>query len=80
MVHYTGWTTGGTAFDSSVARGEPTMIPLSKLRIKGLVEGLLLMSGGEQRRLWLPEALAFQGQRGKPPGMVVFDVELLEVL
>jgi FKBP-type peptidyl-prolyl cis-trans isomerase len=80
VVHYTAWSTDGKGFDSSVARGEPAMIPLSKLSIKGFQEGLQLMSAGEKRRLWMPEQLAFQGRRGKPAGMVVFDVELLEVL
>lgn len=80
VVHYTGWTADGRGFDSSVARGEPAMIPLSKLNIKGLAEALLLMSAGEQRRLWLPEELAFEGRRGKPGGMIVFDVQLLEVM
>ena len=80
VIHYTGWTTAGQGFDSSVARGEPTMIPLSKLRIKGLAEALLLMSAGEQRRLWLPQELAFEGKKGKPSGMIVFDVQLLEVM
>jgi FKBP-type peptidyl-prolyl cis-trans isomerase len=80
VVHYTAWTAVGKGFDSSVARGEPAMIPLSKLNIKGLSEALLLMSAGEQRRLWLPEELAFEGRRGKPSGMIVFDVQLLEVM
>jgi hypothetical protein len=80
VVHYTAWTTEGKGFDSSVARGEPAMIPLSKLNIKGLAEAILLMSPGEERRLWVPEELAFEGKPGKPPGMVVFDVKLLEVM
>jgi FKBP-type peptidyl-prolyl cis-trans isomerase len=80
VIHYTAWTTTGKGFDSSVARGEPAMIPLSKLKIKGLVEAFLLMSAGEQRRLWLPEEIAFEGKQGKQSGMIVFDVQLLEVL
>ncbi len=79
VVHYTGWTAAGQGFDSSVSRGEPAMIPLSKLRIKGLAEALLLMTSGEERRLWVPEKLAFEGRPGRPRGMVVFDVQLLEV-
>jgi FKBP-type peptidyl-prolyl cis-trans isomerase len=34
---------------------------------------------GEKRRLWIPEALAYRGQAGAPQGMLVFDVELLEI-
>jgi hypothetical protein len=78
MVHYTGWTTDGRAFDSSVARGQPATFPLDRI-IKGWGEGVQLMSVGEERRLWIPEALAFQGRRGAPPGMLVFDVELLGI-
>ena len=37
-----------------------------------------LMSVGSEVRFWIPEALAYQGRRGRPAGMLVFDVELLE--
>lgn len=80
VVHYTGWTTAGEGFDSSVARGEPATVPLSRLNIKGLAEALRSMASGEERRLWVPEELAFEGKPGRPRGMVVFDVALLEVL
>jgi len=76
-VHYTGWTTDGKMFDSSVARGEPTTFPLNRV-IAGWTEGLQLMVVGEKRRLWIPEALAYKGQRD-PKGMLVFDVELLKI-
>lgn len=74
-VHYTGWTTDGKMFDSSVARGEPTTFPLDRV-IKGWTEGVQLMVPGETRRFWIPEALAYQGRRD-PKGMLVFDVELI---
>ena len=77
-VHYTGWTTDGKMFDSSVARGEPTSFPLDRV-IAGWTEGLQLMVVGEKRRFWIPEALAYKGQPGAPAGMLVFDVELLKV-
>jgi len=77
-VHYTGWTTDGMMFDSSVSRGEPSAFPLSGV-IAGWTEGLQLMVAGEKRRFWIPEALAYKGRRGKPAGMLVFDVELLSV-
>ena len=76
-VHYTGWTTDGRMFDSSVARGEPATFPLNRV-IAGWTEGLQLMVVGEKRRLWIPEALAYKGQRD-PKGMLVFDVELLKI-
>jgi len=74
-VHYTGWTTDGRMFDSSVARGEAATFPLDRV-IAGWTEGVQLMVPGETRRLWIPEALAYRGQRD-PRGMLVFDVELI---
>ena len=76
-VHYTGWTTDGKMFDSSVARGEPATFPLDRV-IAGWTEGVQLMVTGETRRLWIPEPLAYQGKRD-PRGMLVFDVELLSI-
>ena len=78
VAHYTGWTTDGKAFDSSVARGKPSTFPLNRV-IPGWTEGLQLMSVGETRRLWIPEDLAYKGRPGRPAGMLVFDVELLEI-
>ena len=75
-MHYTGWTTDGKMFDSSVARGEPIGLPLDRV-IPGWTEGLQLMVAGEKRRLWIPEALAYAGREGRPAGMLVFDVELI---
>jgi FKBP-type peptidyl-prolyl cis-trans isomerase len=78
-VHYTGWTTDGKMFDSSVARGKPAVLPLDKV-ISGWTEGLQLMREGERRRFWIPEKLAYAGRPERPQGMLVFDVELLDVL
>ena len=75
-VHYTGWTTDGKMFDSSVVRGEPISFPLTRV-IPGWTEGVQLMVVGEKRRLWIPEKLAYKGAQGAPQGMLVFDVELL---
>lgn len=75
-VHYSGWTTDGKMFDSSVQRGEPATFPLSGV-IAGWTEGVQLMVVGEKRRFWIPESLAYQGQPGAPAGMLVFDIELL---
>ena len=74
-VHYTGWTTDGERFDSSVERGSPATFPLSGV-IAGWTEGVQLMRVGERRRLWIPEALAYQGRPGRPAGVLVFDIEL----
>lgn len=77
-VHYTGWLTSGKAFDSSIARGQPARFPVNRV-IPGWTEGVQLMTVGEERRFWIPEALAYKGRPGAPPGMLVFDVELLSV-
>ena len=37
------------------------------------------MTPGETTRLWIPEALAYRGQPGRPAGMLVFDVSLYSV-
>jgi FKBP-type peptidyl-prolyl cis-trans isomerase len=78
-VHYTGWTTDGKMFDSSVVRGKPALFPLDRV-IAGWTEGVQLMVEGEKRRFWIPEKLAYAGRPGKPQGMLVFDVELLDIL
>ena len=80
-VHYTGWTTDGKMFDSSVARNEPAEFGVSEV-IPGWTEGLQLMVVGEKRRFWIPGNLAYDvpGARDDAPkGMLVFDVELLAV-
>jgi FKBP-type peptidyl-prolyl cis-trans isomerase len=76
-VHYTGWTTDGKMFDSSVVRGKEAKFPLTRV-IAGWTEGLQLMSKGDTVRFWIPEELAYKGQAGKPAGMLVFDVELID--
>jgi peptidylprolyl isomerase len=78
-VHYTGWTTDGKMFDSSVARGQEISFALNRV-IAGWTEGVQLMVEGETRRLWIPESLAYQGHPGRPAGMLVFDVQLIKVL
>ncbi len=76
-VHYSGWTTDGRLFDSSVTRGQTISFPLSGV-IKGWTEGLQLMVVGEKRRFWIPAELAYGHKPGggRPGGMLVFDVEL----
>jgi len=78
VVHYTGWTTDGKMFDSSVQRGEPAEFALNGV-IRGWTEGVQMMVEGEKRRLWIPENLAYQGQPGQPQGMLVFDIELIDI-
>lgn len=78
-VHYTGWTTDGKMFDSSVVRNRPAVLQVDKV-IAGWQEGLQLMAEGEKRRFWIPAKLAYEGKPDRPQGMLVFDVELLDVL
>jgi len=80
-VHYTGWTTDGQMFDSSVVRGEPATFPLNRV-IPGWSEGVQLMVEGEKRRFWIPAELAYgkNPPPGAPAGTLVFDVELLKIV
>ena len=83
-VHYTGWLTDGTKFDSSKDRGDPFIFPLGKSHvIKGWDEGVAGMKVGGKRKLIIPAALGY-GARGAggvipPDATLVFEVELLSV-
>ena len=81
-VHYTGWLTNGTLFDSSVPTGRPATFPLNRV-IGGWTEGVQLMVVGEKRRFWIPAELGY-GDRGFQniiPGgaLLVFDIELVNI-
>jgi len=78
-IHYSGWTTQGELFDSSVVRGHPSMVPLDRV-IPGWTEGLSQMVVGDKFLFWIPEKLAYQGKAGGPKGMLVYEIELLEIL
>jgi FKBP-type peptidyl-prolyl cis-trans isomerase len=78
VVHYTGWTTDGKMFDSSVTRGQPSEFQLNGV-IRGWTEGVQMMVEGEKRRFWIPEELAYKGVPDKPQGMLVFDIELIDI-
>lgn len=82
QVHYTGWLTDGTIFDSSHARGEPTEFPLNRV-IRGWTEGVQRMQPGAKFLFTIPGDLAY-GSRGSPPKIpanatLVFLIELIAV-
>jgi len=84
-VHYTGWLTDGTKFDSSVDRGQPFEFPLGAGKvIPGWDQGVAGMKVGGKRKLTIPPDLGY-GAQGTPGGPIppnatlVFDVELLAV-
>jgi FKBP-type peptidyl-prolyl cis-trans isomerase len=80
IIHYTGWLTNGTKFDSSRDRGQPTPFALGDL-IKGWQEGIPGMKPGGIRRLLVPSDLGY-GLEGRPPKIpggatLIFEVKLL---
>jgi FKBP-type peptidyl-prolyl cis-trans isomerase len=83
-VHYTGWLTDGTKFDSSVDRDQPFDFVLGAGEvIQGWDHGVAKMRIGDKVRLTIPPELAY-GEQGYPGAIppnatLIFEVELLSV-
>jgi FKBP-type peptidyl-prolyl cis-trans isomerase FkpA len=83
-VHYTGWLTNGSKFDSSKDRNDPFRFKLAAGQvIRGWDEGVAGMKIGGKRKLTIPPQLGY-GARGAggvipPNATLVFEVELLDV-
>jgi len=83
-VHYTGWLTDGTEFDSSVDAGQPFTFNLGAGEvIPGWDQGVAGMKVGGKRKLTIPPDLGYGAQGAgtaiPPNAVLVFEVELLEV-
>lgn len=83
-VHYTGWLTDGTQFDSSRNSGQPLQFQIGAgSMIRGMEDGVRGMRVGGKRKLRIPPDLAYgsSGMGGviPPDATLIFDVELLNV-
>jgi len=78
-LDYTGWTSDGKLFESTIMSGHPAVLLLG-MALAGWQDSLQLMVVGEKVRLWVPAALAYGEKpqsRSLPAGNLVYDVELL---
>jgi peptidylprolyl isomerase len=77
VVNYTGWSTDGTIIDGAPIGSSPVTIQLQDA-MPGWREGLHMMSVGDKWRFWIPAALAYGDEPGKPRGMLVYDISLVQ--
>jgi peptidylprolyl isomerase len=77
VVNYTGWTTDGTIIAGAPVGSPPATYQLRDT-MPGWREGVRMMRVGDKWRFWIPEALAYGSQPGKPQGMLVYDILLVQ--
>ncbi|MGF1451507.1 MAG: FKBP-type peptidyl-prolyl cis-trans isomerase [Opitutales bacterium] len=81
-VHYTGTLVDGTVFDSSRERGQPATFPVNRV-VPGFSEGVQMVAPGGRIKLYIPPELGYGDNAPgniPPRSMLVFDVEVLDVL
>lgn len=78
VFHYSAWDATGRMFDSSELRKRPQQT-FGFREWAGIEEALTLMVVGERRRVWIPPALADTSLPGLPPGVLCYELELLEI-
>jgi FKBP-type peptidyl-prolyl cis-trans isomerase len=83
-VHYTGWLTDSTKFDSSVDRKQPFKYQFGVGQvIQGWDDGVATMKVGGKSRFTIPPELGYgrQGAGGviPPNAVLIFEVELLGI-
>lgn len=77
-IHYAGWTTDGKMVSSSFTALKPATFVVGDA-MPGWREAIPMMVVGETRRLWIPQNLAFGGRPGYTEGMLVYDIQLVEI-
>src|SRR4051812_29359100 len=77
VVNYTGWTTDGEIVDGAPVGSPPVTIQLQDA-MPGWREGVHMMTAGDKWRFWIPSALAYGDEPGKPRGMLVYDISLVQ--
>ncbi len=77
VIHYTGWTPDGAIIEGAPIGGAPATFQMSET-MPGWQEGLRMMRVGDKRRFWIPGRLAYGDEPGKPRGMLVYDLDLVQ--
>jgi FKBP-type peptidyl-prolyl cis-trans isomerase len=79
VVFYSTWSSDGELIDSSYDIGRPIALALDSELAPGFVEAVRMMVVGEKLRVWIPEELGFAPTEKRPGGLMVFDIDLLQI-